>query len=669
MGGLIWIAAGDSDGEERPGPLVADLQATDWRFPTDPHTGYQRLATPLRESTRFDRIAVGAEGRIAIGARLDETRPWVLVWHGGRWEGHAFQGKEAITALALDPDGTVHVGFSDGSLARIGTAGEVVDEGVVESGYSIVGFAFDRGSKRSALMLSGGEVRTGLRPLRRELLHTVTMPPRARIRKLSYSSDGQLVVAGDAGALFVATEDGWREGSLPTPGNVTALGLDGDGDLLVAQANGHVFSGSGVTWDRLGQVSGNPVAVGGMPEHGVVVVTADGRIYGTLGRDDFSEMPGYRAPADVVVDDAQVAGHDVLIAARNRVLVWDGQLFDSTQASEGEGTVGNEGCVAVGPRSRGSDRVPQTVFDCGQGRHAVFTEGSLSDVEVIQVAGEVEPADDFASAVREARRRGAIWIGGRPWAPNARGNLPGIERWSYVQGEWQPVASVEPELGDVLDLSAVQASDGWELWATTQNGTAAMARIHPGRPAGEVVALTPIADHGNMQELYGEDFFPGSVEIHALGEGRALVIHDGWRASVVSQGPEGVQPLALFSEPPMFRARTVRIGDGILLVEGDRIRRITGGSPPEEWTVPDGVDLGLGAGDTGPFDVAARERDGEVLLRAAGGTLLRCRNAACETVPLPPWVRPVGVLYAPDGRVVVLEAGGLVGIITLPAEG
>jgi len=39
---------------------------------------------------------------------------------------------------------------------------EQYEDGVVADGYSIVGFAFDQASRRSALMLSGGEVRTGL---------------------------------------------------------------------------------------------------------------------------------------------------------------------------------------------------------------------------------------------------------------------------------------------------------------------------------------------------------------------------------------------------------------------------------------------------------------------------------------------------------------------------
>lgn len=656
----VVATGGGGDLDARPGPLTAALAQTDWRWSADPATGYRRLSTPFGADTTFDRIAANAEGTLAIAARLRGEEPWVLVWERGQWQGRPFPDHDAVTALGVDPEGVVHVGFSDGALARVGTGGEVADEGVVASGYSIVGFAFDRESRRSALMLSGGEVRTGLRPLQRSALHTVPMPPRARIRTLAYSADGDLVVAGDAGAVFVSSDDGWQSGSLPTSGNVTALGLSGDGDLLVAQSNGHVFAGSGITWDRVGQISAAPVAVGELPEHGVVVASSNGRIYATLGRDDFSEVPGYQAPSSFVAQHGSVAGHNVILAGSDRLLVWDGELFESRSAAVPDGTLPGEGCEAVGPASLGIEGLPPFAFDCGEGRHAVVEGGDLADVEQLRLGDRAVAAVDFVRGAEQARRRGATWVAGEPWAPAPRGQLPAIQRWDAETGQWDLVAPFDVEEGDVLAVSAAVVGDAWEVWAVLRSGA-----VHFARVATDATDAPPaferVVEHVQLQAHYGDDFFPHSVELHALGSARALLVHDGWRATRVAHGNAEVEPLALFDGVvPPASPRFHRVPGGVAVVSEDAIRLVGATAPATKWTVPGGESLLLRRYARSSFDAAVREN--VVVLRTGRG-LLRCRAGTCAPVELPAWARPTGVAFAPDGRVVVLEPGGLVGMI------
>ncbi len=653
LGGIGLATRGGGEGfDAEPGPLAAALGETDWRFPADPVSGYRRLATPFRGRTAVDRVDLSRDGTLAVGLRLSGGEPWVLVWRGGRFAAHPFgESHGAVTAVGVDPEGVVHVGFSDGALARVSPAGVVAEDGVVADGYSIVGFAFDRASRRSALMLSGGEVRTGLRPLGRHSLHVVPMPPRARIREMIYTADGDLVVAGDAGALFVSTDEGWQERPLPTPGNVTALGLGAGGDLLVAQSNGHVFGGSGVTWDRLGQIAVAPVAVGAVPGRGVVVAASNGRIYATLGRDDFSEVPGYQAPGGFAAEDGRVRGHDVVLGGSDRLLVWDGQLFDSTAMAMPEGTVTAQGCAPVGPPPAAGTDLP-TLFDCDEGRHAILGGGALVDVDAVRVAGRELRAVDVVRMLREAERRGAAWVAGEPWAPSPPGQLPAVERFVAEAGRWEPVAPFDLEQGEVLSVSAAPSGETWEVWAATRAGDVHLARVTAGTPP----AFEVVATHAELSAPHGETFFPSTVEVHALGSGRALVVHDGWMGTRVGGA---VEPLGLSDERPPAHPAFHRVRDGALVVEPGSVR-LVGAEETVPWTVPPDADLGLATWARGMFDVAVRE--GEVLLRAEHA-VLSCRDRGCRPVPLPSFAKPGGVTFSPDGRVVVFEPGGMVGIV------
>ena len=661
-GGLLLLSiavavalAGDDGGATRgPGPLVAALAETDWRFPADPETGYRRLTTPFRDAT-FDRVAVNEEGMVAWGMRMG-GRPWVIAWRGGEWRAHSFLGHEAVTALGVDPEGVVHAGFSDGTLARITPDGTVETDGAL--GSSVIGFAFDAKTPRSALMVSGGEVRTGLRPLRRSRLHTVRMPERARIRAMVYSADGELVVAGDAGALFVATDDGWEEGSLPTSGNVSALGVRGDGDILVTQSNGHVFAGSGVTWDRVGQVSGAPVAVGWTQDRDVLVALPNGRIHATLGGDDFSEMPGWQAPPSFVASDAVVAGDNVIFAGSDRVVAWDGQRFDGAESAAPEGTVTTEGCRPVMAGS--GEGVPGSLFDCGGGVHATLGEGTLEAIEAIALGDGTVAAADLVRGVRDGQRRGAVWMGSRLLAGTPAGHPPAIHRLDVASGRWEPIATLDPDAGDVLSLSAAHVEGGFELWTATQSGTVFHATVSTDADAPE---FAPVVDHARFQEGYGEAFHPASMRVHALGSGRALVLHDGWIATRVAAGvepPGDVELLSLFTEPPP-RVRDHLEKGRVLFVEPHRIRVVAAEGPPVDWTVPPGLDLAVRAYSPATLDFAVR--GGDVLLRATDGRVARCRDARCDVVRLPAWVSAAGVLWSRDGRVVVAEPDGVVGIV------
>jgi len=684
---LALLGGGPRSFDPNPGPRAAALGETDFSFSRDRETGYRRLSTPFADAT-VDRAAVGPDGTVAVAVRV-ASEPWVLIWRNGRSREHAFEEGNAVTALEVDPGGTVYVGFHDGTLARIGTADSVAREPAVEPGYSIVGFAFDRESRRSALMLSGGEVRTAMRPLRSDSLHTVTMPRRARVRVFGYDEDGTLFVGGDAGAVFASTDDGWDERTIPTSGRVTAFGNDADGELLAGQSNGHVFRASGASWDRIGQVSGSVSAVGELPEVGIVAATSNGRIWATLGREDLSEMPGFDPPGELAVNSAHVVGANVALAARDRLIVFDGsETFDSSSppvvypdgtvepsAPEGDpdlrralgAVVGPESCRPVGPPALGRDRVPPTLFDCGDERFALLRGGALTVAESIEVGGHEVAVGDFAAALRDRGHAHHVWVGGELWAatdPNRGASLPQIDRWNAETGTWEVVVAVDVEEGPLLDMSVARSDGAWELWTLSHSDTVRFGRVEPGASQAE---LEVVAEHDAFQEHYGGDWYPNRAEIVALGSERAVVLHDGRTASRVARGNDVVEPLHL-PEPERYGGSygwdPIRRGGKALLLGGTVLDlspmepplavELGAASVPARRRWPR---FGLVAAATAPEDVVLIGRSADRRVP------LRCREGRCAVVELPDYAVPRGVTFTEDGRLVVIEMDGFVGIV------
>lgn len=647
---VVWLVTRREVGEAAPPPLVAKLTDTDWRWPAEP-TGHRRIGSILGPGTSFDRVAVNRAGVVAIGARRILGESVVIVWRDQRPRAFSLgRDNGAVTALGVDPEGVVHVGLGDGTLARIEPNDAVSNEGVVASGYSITGFAFDADSRRSALMLSGGEVRTGLRPLRRASLHTVRMPERARIRELVYSGDGDLVVAGDAGAVFVATEDGWEEQSLPTSGRVVALGVAADGEILAAQANGHVFVGSGV-WDRIGQITRAPIAVGEIPGKGVVVVAGDGRVFATLGRDDFSEMPGWDPPGGAAFTHAVVAGHDVMLASPERLLAFDGATFDSSKAFEGALTH----CEIFGPPSHGAPGVLPTVLRCGDGALATIEGSDLRRATHAGAPAAHIPAADFTRALEEATRRPWVWVGGELWAAKTAGELPALDRWDAATKQWQLAAPFALDEGPILAVAAAAAGDAWEVWTVSRSGDVRMGRVAPGGASGPAFEL--VARHAQIAAHYGGDAFtPYSVQVYALGSGRAAVVHDRRVATRVAQGEREVEPLAIPATSVM------QIGAHVVAIGDDEIWRVPSIDAPRRLELPRGFGVApASAWEQSPFHGAAR--GDELVLRVGERAVLRCRGDRCEAVALPEASRVERVGYTADGRLVLDEAGGTVAIV------
>jgi len=659
IGGALVLRGGGGF-EGTPGPLVEALSGTDWRSSADPVTGYRLLGGPFSTEATVDRVAIGRDGTMAIALRRGATS-WVILWRGGRFLSRGIPEAYGTTGLAVDPEGTVYVGFPNGSFARVSPSGEVAREGAVSGGYSVIGFAFDVDSNRSALMTAGGGVHTAMRPLRVGSLHAVDMPPRARIRSFGYSSDGELVVGGDAGALFVATADGWEDRTLPTSGQVTAIGLDGPGDVMVAQANGHVFRASGSTWKRIGQVTSSPVAVGETPEHEYVVVSADGRLWATLGRDDFSEMPGRETPASMAVTSAAVMGHDVVLSAGDRAQVFDGRLWDSTDATVvSPGDTVAMPCERIGAGLVPTDAAPVLLFECGVGRFARITGGELHAVEDVDFAGQRVRAADLARAIGEAEDRAGTWVRGELWAPTREGSLPAIERWDPAEGQWDLVAPLVLEEGPALAISAVSSAEMTEVWTLSRSDAVRMARIGPDASAPVFELVTT---HERFQAHYGDSFFPWSASIEALGSGRALVVHDRHRLTRVAMGNDDVEPLELFEDPDSTVAAVGRCASTALLVSGESAVEVSALSPPRPWALPAGIHPAAGAL---PGILPVHCAGATMIVRGSteeGAALLRCEDGRCERVPLPPWAAPVGLGSTEDGRLVVEEPRGAIAIL------
>jgi len=297
----------------RPPSLTAALLETDWDLPA--RDGIRRFAHALEAPTSL--VAIGRDGSLALasGERPDE----VLVWRAGAWRAHVLEGARGITALAIDPEGRTHIGTRGGRIARVDTDGSLwTSEAPVSDGNTVVGFTFDPGSDRAGVMISGGEVFKGVRPMVPEALEAVAMPSGTRVRVMGIDADGELVVAGDAGAIYVSSSSGWDHRPTAVHRAVTVLGNDAIGRLLAAQQSGHVFAADGYDWEPLGEIGVAPVALGEHPTHGLVVLGVNGSVWKQEGA-------GFRELEPLLLETVTAA----VVRGANVAVVAGGELVTS----------------------------------------------------------------------------------------------------------------------------------------------------------------------------------------------------------------------------------------------------------------------------------------------------------------------------------------------------
>ncbi len=651
---VLHLGGGEAAG---PGPLVAALRATDFRYPADPRTGYRRLSTPFAQNMTVTGAALGRDGTVAIALEDAAGRGEIVVWRAGRWR-DAPTGTVGVTSMAVGPGGDVYVGRRDDCFERLPRDGQAKTEGPVATGYPVVGFAFDERSKHAALALAGGEVRTALRPFTARSLRPVHMPPRVRIRVATFDAEGRLVVGGDAGALFVATDDGWDDHSLPSHGRVVALGQDQDGHVLVAEDDGSIFRMKGAVAEHVGQTPSAPVAVGAMPGRGVVVVTDDGRLFASGGGDHFAAVKGRRVPLHMHVHAAAILGHDVIVTSRDRVQVLDDAsdaVWDSTDAAvRAPAGVAATGCHPVGPLPRGAkagEPAPM-LLGCDDGSFAVLDAKGLTPVTHVKVGDASVPAGALAHALETARTPSPVWLGGRLVAPKPASESPGLRQWDPRSQSWDTLASFDPSLGSVAFLSGHATGDGLSLFAALRTDTVVHAVV--GTSAAGPVTPTPVVSAADFATVYGAKFAPFGIGVHALGGGHALVEHRTFDGLVLSRidvaAPHAATRVAVPNADPR---------DLMVLEEGGRafvasatgLWEVSQSGAPASISVPGGVRFGSLSGE--PFAAAPAGTDGLVLVgeEADDGSavLLRCDAHRCRRVPLPAGTRVRGT-WLESGR-------------------
>jgi hypothetical protein len=658
LGAGAYLLFGDDPTSTADVPkIAAQLNATDMKATADRQTGLRPLVSILAEPTEYDAIAVGRDGTMALAVRqLGEVR--IVRFTGGTQSASFLEGAQAVTALAVDPDGTVYVGLRQGGYAHITPEGVVHQDATLAEGFSIVGFAFDPASRRSAVMLSGGEVRTGLRPLSREGLHTVTMPERARIRAMTYDGEGDLWVAGDAGAVFVSTEDGWEERNLMTPGRVTAFGTGPDGDVVAGQSGGQIYRQSGGGWTLLGQIGATPIATGSDAEGSVVVAAADGTLHREAqSTTDFAEVNDYAAPAgDHAVHGAVVLGPIAAFVTPERAWVWDEVLWDSG-AEQVQHPAGAEGrVVPLGPWSARFVSDPPTYFVLEDDDTTLrrYEGDALTSMEEVAYQDGTVSAGSFRSAVRAAIPDRRVWLN---QAHHAMDDY-GISRWDGSEG-YTELARFPEDAGRLVSASGRTTDDGVEIVAITDSGSIYRALLSAEEPAFEEVV-----PHARFQELYGEDFFPASASVASLGPGNVVVIHDGEKVTKVDVESDTVEVLDLGVEGRVHGV--VTLSSGALIAKGDALLEVGEGFSATPWTLPEGVVARFSS------------RRGHLLFAVRGDQVLiggdnrgrtfafRCRARECERLPLPANTTPAALFFASDSEALVWREDGVLAVLPLP---
>ncbi|MEM9070955.1 MAG: hypothetical protein AAGE52_20765 [Myxococcota bacterium] len=637
-----------------PEGVAASLRTTDWALPARAD-GYRSLGSALDANARASLVALGEDGAVAVALRGE--RAVVIVWRAGQWQRHAIPETRAVTALAIDPEGRVHVGMQDGRLARIDPDGTVAaDPAMVAGQNSVISFAFDRESPKSAVMVAGGELHTALRPFEAGALNVVTMPA-ARTRVAAYDHAGTLVVAGDAGAAYGSTSSGWEERSLASSGRAVALGHDGHGLLLLAQDNGYVFREDGHRWELVGRVGRTPVAVGELPDQGIVVLAADGSFWAMLDRDDFSEM---EALTTTPVTAALVQGHNVLAVSEGDLYARAGDASWSSAAIEGP----RLGCT---PLTFDAPVVPPLVR-CEEELYEVGPEG-LAEAE--------DPEGwNLAWLSTGTRRDGAqlwTWVGETLWQARANGALRFASRSELRHlgrgaTEWSSVAILEAPIGPIRSLDAV----GSNVWVAARSGS-----IYRVDTSAESPELEEAAAHESIEELTRTPREPEPERagvLSALSEGLAqgfpdivdpvddidvvahrqgaLVVHHrnlgALRGVFLSEA--GLTPLAL---PPV--AVFFHRGEGTFTLTPEGLREVTptGLTPVALEGLPPDVVAGVRAG-------TIVRSVGDVFAFRVGERLVYCKANACRVVDVGPIVS-----FAPNeaGDVVVREVGGRMGYL------
>ncbi|MEM9190420.1 MAG: hypothetical protein AAGF12_14640 [Myxococcota bacterium] len=599
----FWLFGGGEREITGPEPLVADLVATDWLAPAERDSGYRRLATIFAGTVRFGGVALHDEGTLAFALESRAGHQVVVRSASGELRRYPFPTR--VTALGFSPEGELYIGLRSGVWAVRRTDG-VVETSTVSSGNSVEGFAFDRDSRRSAVMVAGGGVFTALRPLQPGTLSPFVTPSNARIREVAFY-DGDLVLGGDGGAVLVHDGSDWTDRAVPGGGRVTSFGEERTGDLLVGLENGKIFRSVGIGWEPVDQIGAAVAAIGESVAFGLVAVGANGSIYARFEGDGLIEMPDYPLPDRGASDSAAIAGDNVAIALGPGLRVWDGSLFDtlSPEVREPAG-IPDASCrpVAVPP-------LLPIALRCDNGLH-LFRDAGLERVEEVSLGNLRVSAETLTE---ELASEEIIVIDGQLYRLEGRDAL-GVEQF---RDEWSIGAETPAEEGFLRMASGTSG----RIWTLSQNGT-----VRTGEPAEQFELVSVGSVEAIVQTVHGPDVAPDAPEIAALGE------HEGVGRAVLRTG----SAFALLSsdgahsrlELPLTRVRLLRVGTALVAVgaaeDGQiRLASLSPEGTTADWSTPDSSFRAVGA--VGSDAVLMTTLDG------SEGRL--CRAEGCRPVSTP----------------------------------
>jgi hypothetical protein len=653
----LYVALGADAGAPSDVPkIAARLAATDFRAAPDRQTGLRPLLSVLAPPTEFDAVAFGANGTLALAVRQSGVVRVIRLRDGAQLSAD-LENVDAVTALAVDPGGVVYIGLRQGGYAHIEVDGSVHQDATLVGGYSIVGFAFDPASPRAAVMLAGGEVRTGERPLSRAGLRAVTMPEGARAREMTFDGDGDLWVAGDAGAVHRRTDNGWEERNVMTPGRVTAFGTGPGGDVVVGQAGGQIYRQSGGGWSLIGQVGFTPIAVGSDDEDAVRIAGADGSLYREAD-DGFVSLAGYDKPAgNHAVHDAVVLGPVAAFVTPERAWVFDDALWDSSdeRVTAPEGAEGR--VVPFGPFSDLSSEAAPVLFvlEGDDARLRRYEAGRMVALDEIAYQGTTVTAGALRAATRAAVLDRRFWLEDALHVFDARG----LSRFDAGVG-FTELARFPDGAGRLLSASATTGDDTTELLTIMDTGVVYRARLDEVTTPFEVTV-----PHQRFQALYGSELYPTSASIVALGLGRGLVVHDRERVTCIDFEADALTPLDLDGEGTIDGLRAIE--GGAVVLKGDAVLEIDAEMAVHPWVVPPGIRPRMMSRRGQPLFAL---RAGDALLGGEnqGRTvLLRCRDRRCAVVPLPLGTTPAAVYFGDDAEVLVWGQDGVLSVLPLGA--
>jgi hypothetical protein len=695
-----WLIRRRSVRPALPGPLVAALARADFGPPRAPDAVFERLEGVLPPGSPPQQVAL-SEGGALVVAR-DEGAGTALVrvdTSGGapRVTTHPLPDAR-VSALAFDPEARLYVGTSTGGLLVTepdGGAPARTPQARAPAS-TVVQFAFDRASPTVAVLFAGGEVFTAPRPLAPAALAPVSLPADLRARRIAFTAEGELAVAGMDGRVYLLDGGAWSARPLPTPGDVAAAGTDLAGAVLLAQANGWVFRLRGATWEQLGRVPATPVAVGELGDErgaprAVAVLTSDGRLFTRgEGAGDFGAEPSVPV---LGVLGGQILGANVALLSRDRVRVWDvagappwDSAADAVAAPPGAAP---RGCEVV---TMGARRVPEPPFPllrCAGALRAIdAATRRLVPAPPLAVGGAVLPPDELLRLL--ARYESALYVGGELLRAHAVGDEPpSVLAWRAGAGRTVPVVTLPPEEGDVDAWSAAPGRGGVDVVTVSARGFVRYALVEPGADAPVLAAR--LADPAELARLRGGE--PLVPDVHALGDGVALLEYASaplLLARARSLAPGVLEPVPIRVDPAPWRAEP----DGRRAhLAPPASEHVVLAAPGGAWLLREGVHEHLGL--TGDAESFARDVGGHRILgargtiaRAADGGhwaitthvrdgrtragVVRCDAArSCVAVPLPDDVAPralTPLLGAPaDGRSIgVLEQRGTLGVLRLP---